>query len=118
MNSVKTIHVVIVMVALMGCIVLFGSQDIDERLQPVEGVWKHKADNGQVWTYKFKSSSKVKFSLDYQSRRWDITNIEVSGNTTRIWVDDLGVQKISILKLNDKDLLISSGLHPPMVFTK
>jgi hypothetical protein len=46
---------------ILACIVRFGRQRIDERLQPVKGKWTKKAGNNQTWTYKFKSSVDIYF---------------------------------------------------------
>ena len=108
----------IVIVLVLACIVRFGWQRIDERLQPVKGKWTHKASNNQTWTYKFKSSDDVYFSIDHQSTRWSITGIEASGGTVRIRVNDPGVEASTIRKSSKDAVVISSGLHASMTFTR
>ena len=108
----------IVIVLVLACIVRFGRQRIDERLQPVKGKWTHKASNNQTWTYKFKSSDDIYFSIDHQSTQWSITSIEASGGTVRIRVNDPGVETITISKSRNDAVVISTGLHPAMTFTR
>ncbi len=108
----------IVIVLVVACIVRFGRQRIDERLQPVKGKWTHKASNNQTWTYKLKSSDDVYFSIDHQSTRLSITGIEASGGSVRIRVNDPGVETITIRKSSKDAVVISSGLHPAMTFTR
>ncbi len=109
----------IVMVIVLACIVLFGWQRInaDQRLQSIKGKWIHKADNNQVWTYKFKGD-KVHFSIDNQTTQWPVANIEESEDTVRIRVDDPGTETIKITKLTNDEIIISSGLHCPMMFKR
>lgn len=110
---------VIVMVIVLACIALFGWQrsNADQRLQSIKGKWTHKADNNQVWMYKFKAS-KVHFSIDNQSAQWPVANIEESDHTMRIYVDDPGTETIKITKLNNDEIIISSRLHCPMMFKR
>lgn len=107
------------MVLVLAGIVLFGWQRInaDQRLQIIKGKWIHKADNNQVWTYKFKND-KVHFSIDHQTAQWPIANIEASDDTVLICVDDPGTETIKVTKWSNDEVIISSRLHCPMMFKR
>lgn len=109
----------IIMGLAIVCIVLFGRRGInaDETLQ-LNGKWTHKASNNQVWTYKFKGDDTVHFSIDQQRTQWVVADIERSDDTVRIWVDDPGTEMITVTKLNNDEVVISSRLHCPMKFKR
>ena len=109
----------IIMGIAIVCIVLFGRRGInaDGTLQ-LDGKWTHKADNNQVWTYKFKGDDTVHFSIDHQTTKWSVAGIEKSDNTVRIWVDDPGTEVIKVTKLSSDEIIISSRLHCPMKFER
>ena len=117
MGSRKFVYTIVAAIVVV-CVVRFGLLRIDERLQPVRGTWTHKASNNQVWTYKFKSSDTVSFSIDHQSARWTITGIEALGGTVLIHVNDPGVQTIRVSKSGKDGAVISSQLHCPMTFRR
>jgi len=109
----------IVMVLILAGIVLFGYKRInaDQRLQSIKGKWTHRADNNQLWSYKFKDD-KVHFSIDHQTTQWPVAGIEESESSVLIRVNDPGTELIKVTKLSSDQIVISSRLHCPMMFKR
>lgn len=103
---------------------LFGCKDEAVQLAPISGGWVYHSRHEQEWKYDFISDEKVYFAIDSTGRNWNITNININSNIIKIDIDEFlgqGPKQNSTIKvelLDNKTIMVSSGMHPGILFTR